>query len=176
VEDTLRYGPLSQDRPHIFKVFASYMPPALPNLTLGGYLRSQSGTPWAARGVDWDNGYRRYLEQAGSRRIEAWTNMDLLAAYRVPIGERAGVKVEARVLNLFNNLTPLTVTQQQYRDPRVRPSTLAPAILAACGTDTVCATDMFSAVQTTNQPNPQFGQADKWAPPRRFALSVLVDF
>jgi hypothetical protein len=58
----------------------------------------------------------------------------------------------------------------------VRPSTLAPAILAACGTDTVCATDMFSAVQATNQPNPQFGQADKWAPPRRFALSVLVDF
>ena len=61
-------------------------------MTLGGYLRAQSGTPWAARGVDWDNGLRRYLEPAGSRRVEPWTNFDLLAAYRLPVGARAGIR------------------------------------------------------------------------------------
>lgn len=176
VEDPLRYGPLGQDRPHVFKLFASYMPPMVENLTLSGYLRSQSGTPWAARGIDWDNGYRRYLEQAGSHRNEAWTNFDFLAAYRLPLAGRAGVKIEGRVLNVFNSLTALSVNDRQWRDTRIRPASLGPAILAACGTNTVCATDMFAAVQTTTQPNPQFGQANSWAPPRRFLLTLQVDF
>jgi hypothetical protein len=108
--------------------------------------------------------------------VDAWTNVDLLAAYRVPIGKRAGAKIEGRVLNVFGNLTALSVDQRQWRDPRVRPSSLGPAILAACGTDYACATEMFSAVQTTTQPNPRFGQADTWGPPRRFLLTLQVDF
>lgn len=176
VQDKYRYGPLGQDRPHVFKLFASYMPPAVPNLTLGGYLRSQSGTPWAARGIDWDGGLRRYLEPAGSHRVDAWTNFDLLAAYRVPVGGRAGLRIEGRVLNLFGNLTPLSVNQQQWRDPRVRPASLGPAILAACGTDYACATELFTAAQTTTQPNPLFGKANSWAPPRRFLLTLQLDF
>ncbi len=174
VEDKYRFGPLSQDRTHVFKLFASYAPPMVPNLTLGGYIRAQSGTPWAARGVDWDGGYRRYLEPAGSHRVDAWTNFDLLAAYRLPIGKRSGAKIEGRVLNVFGNLTPLSVDQAQWRDPRVRPS--GASILAACGTDYACATEIFTAAQTTTQPNPLFGKANTWSPPRRFLLTLQVDF
>ncbi len=174
VEDRLRYGPLSQDRSHVLKLFASYIPPMVNNLTLGGYLRAQSGTPWAARGVDWDGGFRRYLEQAGTNRNEFWTNLDLLASYRLPLAGRAGLRLEGRVFNVFNNLTALSVNDRKYRDPRIRPA--AAAILAACGTDYACATDIFSAAQTTNQLNPQFGQANDWAPPRRFLLTLQVDF
>ncbi|HYN09397.1 MAG TPA: TonB-dependent receptor [Vicinamibacterales bacterium] len=173
VQDRYRNGPLSQDRPHVFKVFGSYAPPRLPNLTLGGYLRAQSGATWAARGIDWDNGLRRYLEQAGSRRNEAWTNLDLLAAYRVPVSGRTRISIEGRVLNLFGNLTSLNVDQRQYLDPRIRP---AGAAFAVCGTDYACATDLFSAAQTTNQPNARFGQGSEWAPPRRFILSFRADF
>jgi outer membrane receptor protein involved in Fe transport len=142
------------------------------NLTLGGYLRSQSGTPWAARGIDWDNGVRRYLEPAGSKRVGAWTNVDLLSSYRVPLG-RAGVKIEARVLNLFGELTTLSVEQRQWSDARIRPATAA---FAPCGTDYACATDIFSAAQTTNQPNSRFGKGSEWAPGRRFFLSFTADF
>jgi hypothetical protein len=173
VQDQYRYGPLSQDRPHVFKLFASYMPPVVPNLTLGGYLRAQSGTPWAARGIDWDNGVRRYLEPAGSRRVDSWTNFDLLAAYRLPIGPRAGLKIEGRVLNVFDDLATLSVDQRQFRDPRIRPAASA---FAVCGTDYACATEIFSAAQTTNQPNALFGQANDWAPPRRFLLTAQIDF
>jgi hypothetical protein len=176
VQDPLRRGPLSQDRPHVFKLFGTYNPPVVQNLTLGGYLRAQSGTPWSARGLDWDNGLRRYLEPAGANRNNAWTNVDLLAAYRIRLGGRTNFRVEGRLLNLFNERTALNVDQRQWLDPRVRPTTLAPQILAACGTDWVCATDMFTAVQTTTRPNPRFGLANEWAPPRRFLLTFQVDF
>jgi hypothetical protein len=173
VQDRYRNGPLSQDRPHVFKVFGSYVPPQVPNLTIGGYLRAQSGATWAARGIDWDNGLRRYLAPAGSNRTDTWTNFDLLATYRVPIGNRAKVALEGRVLNLFGNLTTLNVDQRQFLDARIRPATSA---FAVCGTDYACATDLFSAAQTTNQPNSRFGQGAEWAPPRRFILSLRVDF
>jgi hypothetical protein len=173
VQDRYRNGPLAQDRPHVFKLFASYAPPMVPNLTLGGYLRAQSGAPWAARGIDWDGGFRRYLEQAGSRRVESWTNLDLLAAYRVPVRGRTKFSVEGRVLNVFGNLTELSVDQSQYRDALIQPPTSA---FAVCGTDYACATDIFSARQTTNSPNSRFGQGSEWAPPRRFLLSFRADF
>ena len=177
VEDRFRYGPLSQDRPHVFKIFATYEPPMVPNLTLGGYLRSQSGSPWAARGLDWDGATNRYLEPAGTHRNDVWTNVDLLSAYRLRVGGRAGIKIEARLLNLFGELTTLSVEQRQFLDPRVRPlPALSNEILAACGTDYACATDYFAGRQTTNQPNARFGKGSDWAPARRFFLSIQADF
>ena len=173
VQDRYRYGPLSQDRPHVFKLFASYVPPVLPNLTVGGYLRAQSGTPWAARGIDWDNGVRRYLEPAGTNRVGSWTNLDLLTTYRIPLKGRAKLSIEGRVLSLLGPLTTLSVDQRKYLDARIRPATAA---FAVCGTDYACATDLFSAVQTTNQPNSRYGQGTEWAPPRRFLLAFRVDF
>ena len=97
----------------------------------------------------------------------------MLATYRVPLGTRAKVALEGRVLNLFGNLTTLNVDQRQFLDPRIRPATSA---FAVCGTDYACATDLFTAAQTTNQPNSRFGQGSEWAPPRRFILSLRVDF
>ncbi len=173
VQDRFRNGLLSQDRPHVFKLFASYVPPMVPNLTLGGYLRAQSGAAWGAKGIDWDNGTQRYLEQAGSRRVESWTNFDMLTAYRLPLSGRAKISVEGRVLNMFGNLTTLSVDKRQFLDPRIRPAVSA---FAVCGTDYACATDIFSAAQTTNQPNSRFRKGTEWAPPRRFLLSLRADF
>ncbi len=172
VEDEFRFGPLGQDRTHVFKTFMTYVP--VTNVSVGGYLRAQSGTPWAAKGVDWDNGTtRRYLEQAGTNRNPGWANFDLLGSYRVPFRGRAGVKLEARVLNLFNTQTALSVDQLKYLDGRVRP---AVAAFASCGTDYACATRIFSAAQTTNSPNANFGKPTSYASPKRAFLSFIVDF
>ncbi len=157
VEDEFRYGPLSQDRTHVFKAFATWVP--TDRLTFGGYLRVQSGTPWEARGRDWYNGYRRYLEPAGTNRNDAWPNFDLLASYRVPLGARANAGIEARVLNLFNNQTALARDSRQYLDGRIR-SFSAPPYL----------------VQGTTQPNPDYGVPTEYAPPRRLLLTVFVNF
>ena len=87
VEDPNRFGPLFEDRPHVFKVFTSYA--ATSRVTASGYLRVQSGTPWAARGRDWAGAVLNYLEPAGSHRNPTWANLDLMAAYRLPLSGRS---------------------------------------------------------------------------------------
>jgi len=157
VEDEFRFGPLSQDRTHVFKAFMTYVP--TDRFTLGGYLRVQSGTPWEARGRDWYNGYRRYLEQAGTNRNDTWPNVDLLASYRLPLGGRTTAGIEARVLNLFNNQTTLARDQRQYLDGRIRNFSTAPYL-----------------TQGTTQPNADFGKPTEYAPPRRLLLTAFVNF
>ena len=168
VEDRNRYGPLSQDRPHVFKLFMTFVP--LPKITLGGYLRAQSGTPFEARGQDWYGGYRRYLEPAGTSRTESWANFDFLAAYRFALGARAGVRVEGRVLNLINTQKALTLDNRYYLDARIR---YANGTLPA-GCDNACANDAM--VQGRTLPNAAFGQATSYAPARRLLLSAQLDF
>jgi len=152
-----RYGPLNQDRPHVFKTFLTVVP--VDRLTLSGYLRVQSGMPWAARGRDWYNGYRRFLEAPGTRRNDTWTNLDLLASYRLRLGERAGLTLEGRLLNALNTQTVLGVDDRQYLDGRIRNFDAPPYL-----------------IQGTSQPNDNFGQPRVYAPARRLVLTVLLDF
>lgn len=152
-----RNGNLSQDRPHIFKAFASYELPF--GVTLGGYLRYQSGAAWEARGQDGNGSFYRYLEPAGSRRLPGWTNFDFLAGYTFHLCPTMGLRLEARVLNLFNTETALTVDKVQYLDDYVDgnpPRTLGP--------------------QGTSNPNPNFGRYTSFSPARRLVLTAILDF
>jgi Carboxypeptidase regulatory-like domain len=154
-----RYGNLANDRPHIFKAFASYDTPF--GVTLGGYYRYQSGRPWEAHGHDPVSscGCLRYLEPAGSRRLPGWSNFDLLAAYNFRFGGSYNVRLEGRVLNVFNSQPGLSVNNLQYLDPYVDgvpAATLGP--------------------QGTKQPNPTFGQYTTYAQPRRFVATLIFEF
>ena len=154
VEDPNRFGPLFEDRPHVFKVFSSYTTSS--QLTMSGYFRVQSGTPWAARGRDWEGAVLNYLEPAGSHRNPTWANLDLMAAYRLPLRSRAIVSLEARLLNVFDNQTQLSTDAQQFLDLRTVPTPpyFAPYL----------------------QPNPFFGTGNAFAPPRRLYLAANTSF
>jgi len=154
VEDPNRFGPLLEDRPHVVKVFTSYEATSL--VTASGYLRVQSGAPWAARARDVPGAVMNYLEPAGSHRNPTWANLDLMGAYRLPINGRASVSLEARVLNVFNNQTQLSTDSQQYLDLRTLPVPpyLAPYV----------------------QPNPFFAAGNGFAPPRRLHVAAVVGF
>jgi hypothetical protein len=154
VEDPNRFGPLAEDRPHVFKVFTSYQVSS--RLRASAYLRAQSGTPWAARARDWEGAVLNYLEPAGSHRNPAWTNLDLMAAYRLPLRGRAGLSVEARLLNVFNNQTRLQTDSQQYLDLRMTPT---PPYFAPY-----------------EQVNPFFGTGSAFAPPRRLHIGLVAQF
>ena len=154
VQDPNRYGPLFEDRPHVFKVFGTFA--ATPQLTASGYLRVQSGAPWAARGRDVPGGTLNYLEPAGSHRNPTWTNLDLMASYRLPTGTRPAVTLEARLLNVFDNQTRISTDAQQFLD--LRSSTTPPYI------------------QPYLLPNPLFGMGNAFAPPRRLYLGAGVTF
>lgn len=154
-----RYGRLSQDRPHIFKLFASYEFPF--GLSTGGALRIQSGKAWEARGMDGNGSFYRYLESAGSRRLPTQTTFDLLLAYNLKVTSAANVRVEARVLNAFNQQTVTSVDRVQYLDSFVDAPNDAP---------------LFMGPQGTTRPNAGFGNATGYATARRLLLSAIVDF
>jgi hypothetical protein len=154
VEDPNRFGPLFEDRPHVVKVFGSYAP--TPQLTVSGYFRVQSGTPWGARARDWAGAVLKYLEPAGTNRNPTWTNLDLMGLYQIPMQGRTRISVEARLLNVFGNQTQLTTDAQQFLDLRQIP--VAP---------------FFDAYL---QPNPFFGTGNSFAPPRRLVLAASISY
>lgn len=171
--DTFRQGVLSQDRPHVFKVLATWNPKWIENFTTGATVRTQSGTPWEARGLPWGSSatYLRYLEPAGTNRNPTWTNVDLLLKYGIGLGGRRMLRFEGKVLNLFNNETVLTVDQRNNLNPRNL------AVVGNPPADCLsCWTDAFTAAQPTTLPNAAFGLPTAYAPQRRFQLSVLFDF
>ncbi len=57
-----------------------------------------------------------YLEPAGTHRNPTWTNLDLMAAYRLPTAGRTRISLEARLLNVFDAQTQLSTDAQQYLD------------------------------------------------------------
>jgi carboxypeptidase family protein len=156
VYDPNRYGLLGTDRPHIFKAFGSY---DLFGVQVGGALRVQSGRAYEARGADPVSGFVRYIEPAGSRRNPTWTNFDLLAAYHVPVGP-VNLRLEGRILNLFNTQTVLTVNRTEYLDAFVS-STTPP---------------LYAGPQGTTKPNPSFLNPTSYAQPRRFVASITAEF
>ena len=154
VQDPNRFGPLGQDRPHLFKLFMNYMPTDA--LTFGGYLRVQSGTPWNARARDWEGCGCNYLEPAGTRRNPTWTNFDLLASYRIKLAGRTSLGLEGRLFNVFNTQTVLTVEQQQFTDLSTIPN---PPYIAPY-----------------TQANARFGLPLSYASPRRFVAAAVLNF
>ncbi len=152
--DPNRYGILAGDRTNIFKLFASWE--FWKRTAVGGYLRIQSGAPWQAQGRAYRGygytGYRTYLEKAGSRRTDTWTNLDLQLSHTIPFGRFSGV-IEARIMNVFDKQTVLSVDPVQYLD--------------------------YTLVGGQPQwisPNPNFGKPTSYASPRRFVLTFYINF
>ncbi len=167
VEDDFRYGKLGEDRPHVLKIFGTYM--VTDALSLGGYVRAQSGTPWERRAQDWYSGYRLLLEPLGTERNDFWTNVDVLAAYNLRIGGRVVTRLEARVLNLFNTQTAISRDNRAFLDPRTRQfdGSQVPGDPASY---------TRALIVNRNQPNSRLGQPTTYAPPRRLLLMARVDF
>jgi len=161
-----RYGHLANDRPHIFKAFASYDTPF--GVTVGGYYRYQSGGAWQATGADAVSscGCLRYLEPAGSRRLPGWSNFDLLAAYNFRFGSSYNLRLEGRVLNVFNSQPGLSVDRLQYLDDYVEGTPVEPSV----------GTSRNLGPQGTSKPNPTFGQFTTFAQPRRFVATLIFEF
>jgi hypothetical protein len=157
--DPNRYGLMSQDRPVIFKLMGTYDLPL--GVTVGGFLRVQSGTPWEARGATPSTTDGRYLQPAGTNRLPTWTNFDLLAAYTFKPSGKLGVRLEARVQNVFNTQTVLSVNHTEYLNGYV---------------DGPPASSPTYGAQGTSQPNPLYGTPTSWAAPRRFILTARLDF
>ena len=130
--------------------------------------------PWEARGLSWASGSQliRLLEPAGSHRTLLWTNVDASARYAIPLGGRRTLRLEARVLNVFNQETGLRVNTRLFENARNN-SDLRNPPPNDCRS---CWTDAYAAQQLNNQPSLTFGQPIAYAPQRRALFSVVFDF
>ncbi len=124
VSDPNRDGLLIGHRTHVLKFFGSWE--FYKNFTLGWFSRIQSGRPWESRGLDYVNSYRRYLEPAGSNTLKDWGNLDLQVSYAIPIGRTFHGIIEARIMNLFNDQTALTIDQRADQPTFKNPTSYAP--------------------------------------------------
>ncbi len=149
-------GPLATDRTHVFKALGSCE--VVRNLTLGSVVRVQSGTPWNRRGVDYSGRHLVNLESPGANRGPVQTNVDVLASYRIPVGGRFGVTLEARVFNLFDQQTAIIIDPRSDLGGRIR----------------LTAPPWFR--EPTANPNPNYGKGLFYATPRRWATMVRVNF
>lgn len=146
-----RDGLLRGDRTHVAKLFATIEP--IERLRTGAYVRYQSGGAWEARALPDANvsstSHFRYLERAGSRRMEDWTNVDLLASYEFRFAGFGGLglEIEGRVNNVFDEQPALDVDDR---------------LIVGRG--------------PTTPNNPNFGRGTLFAPPRAFVLSAIVRY
>lgn len=148
-----RDGLLRGDRTHVAKILASIRP--WDPVRFGTYVRYQSGGAWEARSQPASNvssSSHRYLEPAGSRRMEDWMNVDLLASYEILFGN-IGLELEGRVTNVFDEQAVLAVDD---RFLLVRPPNFVtpPAV----------------------SDNPTFGAGTEFSSPRSFVLTALLRF
>jgi len=163
VQDPGRDGVLLEDRPHVFKAFATWEP--IDRLTLGGFFRVQSGTPWNARGLSYEGYDFNMIEPAGAHRNPTWANLDLLASYRIPVGPKRGLTVEGRFLNVFNTQTQLSVDMLKYQDVNTYDTPTCGGTAPQCWFD-------YNGIPV----NSFFGKANSYAPPFRFVVAVRFDF
>ncbi|MFP5284394.1 MAG: TonB-dependent receptor domain-containing protein [Thermoanaerobaculia bacterium] len=153
-----REGLLRGDRTHLFKLFATIEP--VDRLRVGSYVRFQSGGAWEARAQPATNvtsSYFRYLEPAGSRRMEDWLNVDLLTSYEFRFGG-IGLEVEARIVNVFDEQVELAVDDRYLLNQPLNPSNPGPNPL----------------LSPSN--NPAFGQPTQLSDPRAYVLSAIVRY
>lgn len=145
-----RDGLLRGDRTHVAKVFATIE--AAERLRAGTYIRYQSGGAWEARALPDANvsssSHFRYLERAGSRRMEDWLNVDLLTSYEFAFGQAGGfgLELEARVTNVFDEQVEIAVD------------------------------DRLIVGRASAPNNPAFGQGTLFTQPRAFVLSAIVRY
>jgi hypothetical protein len=153
-----RDGTLRGDRTHLAKLFATIEP--VDRLRVGTYIRYQSGAAWEARAQPSTNvssSYHRYLEPAGSRRMEDWLNVDLLTSYELRFGD-FGLELEARVANLFDEQVALQVDDRYILNQPLNPSNPGPNPLLGPSN------------------NANFGKPTQLSDPRAFVLSAILRF
>jgi len=148
-----RDGLLRGDRTHVAKILASIRP--WEPVRFGTYIRYQSGGAWEARSQPASNvssSFYRYLEPAGSRRMEDWMNVDLLASYEFLFGN-IGLELEGRVTNVFDEQAVLAVDDRFILS---RPPNFVPPPRVS--------------------DNSTFGAGTEFSSPRSFVLTALLRF
>ena len=182
--DANRFGPLPQDRPHLFKLDAAYTQPVgrATAIIVGGRVRVTSGTPVLALGADTLYGPDEiYLLPPGALgRTPADEELDAHLAVRHRFARGVALEAFADVINVFDAQTVYGVDQSYA--PTYVPGASGQGSLAISGgdyRDLIWAKQLDVAGNENSRPlarNTHFDQPASWYAPIAARFGVRLTF
>lgn len=114
-----RDGTLRGDRPHMLKLYGSYMLPW--QATAGAYFVAQSGQPWEMWSYEpyialttSTSDTSRYAEPAGSRRSDSHMQVDLKYTQSFTFASRYRLQIIGDLYNVFDNQTGYNINPNEH--------------------------------------------------------------
>jgi Carboxypeptidase regulatory-like domain/TonB-dependent Receptor Plug Domain len=165
-------GRLATDRPHAVKLYGSYM---LPTQTqVGAFFYGASGTPVSTT-VSSLNGIPLLVEGRGSfGRTPVLTQTDLLVSHDLKFGGSKRVRLEANVINVFNQKTARHIFDSLNRPRR------ASSAINLANTDLAAGYDYNALLAArpdgANSKDPRYGMDDLFNPGLQARFSVRFLF
>jgi hypothetical protein len=165
-------GRLATDRPHVVKLYGSYM---LPTQTqVGAFFYGGSGTP-VSRTVYTLNGIPVFVDGRGSMgRTPYFSQTDLLVTHELRLGGAKRLRLEANVLNVFNQKTSRHIFDNLNRPRR------ASSAINLANTDLAQGYDYDALIQASpdgqNAYDPRYGMDDLFNPGTQARFSVRFLF
>ena len=165
-------GRLATDRPHVVKLYGSYMLPT--NTQVGAFFYGGSGTP-VSQTVYSLNGIPLFVEGRGSLgRTPFFSQTDLLVTHDLRLGGDKRVRLEANVLNVFNQKTGRHIFNDYNRPRR------AASAVNLANTDLAAGYDYNALLAATpdgaNAVDPRFRMEDLFNPGMQARFSVRFLF
>ncbi len=165
-------GRLATDRPHVVKLYGSYM---LPTCTqVGAFFYGGSGTP-VSRTVYTLNGIPVFVDGRGSMgRTPYFSQTDLLVTHDIKFGGVKRLRLEANVLNVFNQKTSRHIFDNVNRPRR------ASSAINLANTDLAQGYDYNALIAASpdgaNANDPRYGMDDLFNPGAQARFSVRFLF
>jgi hypothetical protein len=172
-------GRLATDRPHVVKLFGSYLAPF--GTTIGGFFYGGSGTPISTVVNEVNTLYRPFVNGRGDMgRTPFLTRTDLLVSHDIQLADSRRIRLEANFINLFNQKTATHIFNFLNKGAPGGGSTLASAAIDLSETDITKPYDYNQLIRQTplgqNAFDPRYGREDLWNPGLQGQFAVKFIF
>ena len=118
------YGRLGTDRPHTFKLYGSYdLKTKIGSTNFGLNQIAYSGTP-DTTSVIYQSAPTFPNGRGDMGRTPVLTQTDILVSHTIPLGETARIRLDANIVNLFNQAAVISRVTQINRTSAITASTL----------------------------------------------------
>jgi len=158
-------GPLATERPHVIKLFGSYVMPA--GTTIGGFFYAGSGTPVTTVVNDGSTLYAPMVNgRADLGRTPFLTRTDLLVSHDFQLTGARRLRLEGNIINLFNQKTASHIFNFLNKGAPGGGSQIGAAAIDLSNTDITKPYDYNALIRQTQLGekafDPRYGREDLW--------------